>query len=93
MVPHFSALVAVTSAGLKIPVYFSYEPFSRSNTHIRDQPSGAQNQAAALQQEGIVVTRGNLGELLVDLSVYGWFPRHLPSEEASGLAASGDDMD
>ncbi|KAI0843558.1 DNA binding methylated-DNA--cysteine S-methyltransferase [Hypoxylon sp. FL0890] len=47
----------------------------------RSQPSGARNQAAALQAEGVTVTTGALGELMVDFSEYGWFPKALPSEE------------
>ncbi|KAI1139956.1 DNA binding methylated-DNA--cysteine S-methyltransferase [Hypoxylon sp. FL0543] len=47
----------------------------------RSQPSGARNQAAALQTEGVTVTTGALGELMVDFSEYGWFPKVLPSEE------------
>ncbi|KAI2611276.1 DNA binding methylated-DNA--cysteine S-methyltransferase [Hypoxylon fragiforme] len=46
----------------------------------RSQPSGARNQAAVLQAEGVTVTTGALGELMVDLSEYGWFPNELPSE-------------
>ena len=50
-------------------------------------PGGAQRQAAALQQEGVVVSTGSLGELSVDFAVYGWFPASLPSEEveANGM--------
>ncbi|KAL2265819.1 hypothetical protein VTJ83DRAFT_6919 [Remersonia thermophila] len=44
-------------------------------------PGGAQNQAAVLRAEGVVVTTGPLGELMVDLDEYGWFPEVLPSEE------------
>lgn len=47
----------------------------------RSQPSGALNQAAALQAEGVTVTTDALGELMVDFSQYGWFPNVLPSEE------------
>ncbi|KAI1329273.1 hypothetical protein F5Y16DRAFT_105068 [Xylariaceae sp. FL0255] len=47
----------------------------------RSQPSGARNQAAALQGEGVEVSTGALGELMVDFGEYGWFPRSLPSEE------------
>ncbi|ORY60021.1 6-O-methylguanine DNA methyltransferase [Pseudomassariella vexata] len=55
----------------------------------RSQPSGAQNQAATLQAEGVVVSTGSLGELMVDFSVYGWFPRTLPSE--TGQSEEGDE--
>ncbi len=56
---------------------------------LRSQPAASQNQAAALEAEGVTVTRGALGELVVDLDEYGWFPRRLPSEVASG--EGGDD--
>ncbi|POR32518.1 DNA binding methylated-DNA--cysteine S-methyltransferase [Tolypocladium paradoxum] len=46
----------------------------------RSQPSGARSQAAALRAEGVEVTTGALGELMVDFAEYGWFPRALPSE-------------
>ncbi|EFY96188.2 6-O-methylguanine DNA methyltransferase and DNA binding domain protein [Metarhizium robertsii] len=46
----------------------------------RSQPDGAQNQAAALRDEGVHVTRGAMGEFMVDFDEYGWFPRVLPSE-------------
>ncbi|KAI5864373.1 DNA binding methylated-DNA--cysteine S-methyltransferase [Durotheca rogersii] len=46
----------------------------------RSQPSGARGQAAALQEEGVIVTTGALGELMVDFSEYGWFPNELPSD-------------
>ncbi|KAI1381591.1 DNA binding methylated-DNA--cysteine S-methyltransferase [Hypoxylon crocopeplum] len=47
----------------------------------RSQPSGARNQAAALRAEGVTVTTGALGELMVDFSEYGWFPEDASSEE------------
>lgn len=47
----------------------------------RGEPSGPTRQADALRAEGIEVERGNLGELMVDLGTYGWFPERLPSEE------------
>jgi len=51
----------------------------------RGHPSGATNQAQVLRREGVIVTNGRIGELLVDFSEYGWFPRQLPSEAAAGL--------
>ncbi|KAK6074525.1 6-O-methylguanine DNA methyltransferase [Seiridium cupressi] len=51
----------------------------------RSQPSGARNQAAALQAEGVVVSTGSLGELTVNFADFGWFPRSLPSEEEDEL--------
>lgn len=53
------------------------------------QPEGARNQAEALRAEGVAVTRGALGELMVDFDEYGWFPRALPS----GDGDDGDDDD
>ncbi|EHA48559.1 hypothetical protein MCOR27_010094 [Pyricularia oryzae] len=47
----------------------------------RSAPSGSQNQATALRAEGVTVTTGALGELMVDFKEYGWFPEMLPSEE------------
>ncbi|CAJ2511915.1 Uu.00g075400.m01.CDS01 [Anthostomella pinea] len=47
----------------------------------RSQPSGTRNQAAALQAEGVTVTTGALGELMVDLGEFGWFPNSLPSDQ------------
>ena len=41
----------------------------------------------------MTVTTGNLGELLIDLGEYGWFPRQLPSEEAAGLVPDLDSED
>ena len=45
-------------------------------------PGGAARQAAFLRSEGVTVGIGHLGELTVDLGVYGWFPEFLPSEGA-----------
>ena len=45
-------------------------------------PGGASRQAAALRLEGVTVTMGDLGELMVDLGTFGWFPHSLPSEAA-----------
>ncbi|KAJ5054205.1 uncharacterized protein L3040_000486 [Drepanopeziza brunnea f. sp. 'multigermtubi'] len=53
-------------------------------------PSGAANQAQVLRGEGVAVTAGSMGELSVDLAVYGWFPRQLPSEAAAGMVPHGD---
>ncbi|KAK4186256.1 putative methylated DNA-protein cysteine methyltransferase [Podospora australis] len=57
----------------------------------RSQPSGARNQAAALEAEGVAVTTGALGELMVNFAEYGWFPRLLPSEVAAGAVLSSDE--
>ncbi|OIW27773.1 DNA binding methylated-DNA--cysteine S-methyltransferase [Coniochaeta ligniaria NRRL 30616] len=57
----------------------------------RSQPSGSQNQAAALEAEGVTVSRGALGELTVDFKDFGWFPPILPSEAAEGLQPHDDD--
>jgi methylated-DNA-protein-cysteine methyltransferase-like protein len=34
-----------------------------------------------------------MGELTVDLSEFGWFPRQLPSDAAAGLAPFDDDLE
>ncbi|KAI6353248.1 hypothetical protein MCOR25_009091 [Pyricularia grisea] len=52
----------------------------------RSAPSGSQNQAAALRAEGVTVTTGALGELMVDFKEYGWFPDMLPSEQEEEAA-------
>ncbi|CAG8058443.1 unnamed protein product [Penicillium salamii] len=44
-------------------------------------PGSAQRQAEALQSEGVEVTTDSMGEIYVSLAQYGWFPKHLPSEE------------
>jgi len=54
----------------------------------RSQPSGSQNQAAALRAEGVTVTSGALGELMVNFDQFGWFPRRLPSEATDDLDGS-----
>lgn len=56
-----------------------------SNNWPRGHPSGAANQARVLRAEGVTVTTGSLGELMIDLVEYGWFPRQLPSDAAAGL--------
>lgn len=43
-------------------------------------PGSAERQADALREEGVQVTTDSMGEMYVDFSVYGWFPRMLPSE-------------
>lgn len=43
-------------------------------------PGGATRQAAALRAEGVTVDIGHLGELMVSLATFGWFPERLPSE-------------
>ncbi len=41
----------------------------------------------------MTVSTGNLGELVVDLAEFGWFPIQLPSEVAAGLAPPVDSED
>ncbi|OHE93398.1 6-O-methylguanine DNA methyltransferase [Colletotrichum orchidophilum] len=50
-------------------------------SNASSQPSGARNQAEALQAEDVEVSRTAMGEFQVDFSSYGWFPEVLPSEE------------
>ena len=57
----------------------------------RSQPSATLNQATALQAEGVQVTTSAMGELMVDLREYGWFPRSLPSEDDDGLDSSSEE--
>lgn len=57
----------------------------------RSQPTGARNQAAVLEGEGVTVTTGALGELMVDFAEFGWFPRVLPSEAGMGLEDEDED--
>ncbi|KAM7213906.1 hypothetical protein V8F06_010725 [Rhypophila decipiens] len=60
----------------------------------RSVPAATLNQATALQAEGVTVTTSAMGELMVDLREYGWFPRSLPSEADEGLEdSSSDDSD
>ena len=54
---------------------------------------GAARQAAALRREGVNVTAGNLGELMVDLRTYGWFPSSLPSEVAEATGSEEDEQE
>ncbi|KAG9241939.1 6-O-methylguanine DNA methyltransferase, partial [Calycina marina] len=46
----------------------------------RSLPSAAPTQRAALLAEGIPVTTNAMGEMSIELTTYGWFPRQLPSE-------------
>ncbi|KAJ4307289.1 Ras guanine nucleotide exchange factor bud5 [Collariella sp. IMI 366227] len=41
--------------------------------------------------EGVTVTTGALGELMVDFGEFGWFPKILPSEAARGMVLSDED--
>ncbi|KAJ5726921.1 hypothetical protein N7493_005948 [Penicillium malachiteum] len=45
-------------------------------------PGSAERQAEALREEGVEVTSDSMGEMYVDFSRYGWFPKVLPSEQA-----------
>jgi methylated-DNA-protein-cysteine methyltransferase related protein len=48
-----------------------------------------------LRGEGVTVTTGALGELMVNFGTYGWFPRQLQSDEAAGveLDSSSEELD
>lgn len=52
-------------------------------------PGGASRQATALRGERVTVTTGHLGEFVVDLAMFGWFPNSLPSEEVETETAYG----
>ncbi|KAG5951637.1 hypothetical protein E4U53_002613 [Claviceps sorghi] len=56
----------------------------------RSQPHGVQDQVDALRAEGVPVARGPLGEMSVDVDLYGWFPRQLPSEAAGDANAGAE---
>ncbi|KAJ5691866.1 hypothetical protein N7462_001289 [Penicillium macrosclerotiorum] len=47
-------------------------------------PGSAERQAEALREEGVEVTTDSMGEMYIDFSRYGWFPKQLPSEEDAG---------
>ena len=50
-------------------------------------PGATQRQAAALRRERVVVHTGSMGELSINLAVYGWFPSCLPSEEVESSSS------
>lgn len=54
-------------------------------------PGAATRQAAFLRREGVTVETRSLGELVIDLEVYGWFPDFLPSEEAEASESEDED--
>ena len=60
----------------------------------RGPGGGAAQQAAALRAEGVTVDTGSLGELVIDLGRFGWFPEILPSErgEEAGWVFRGDEF-
>ena len=41
----------------------------------------------------MTVNTGSLGELMVDLGEFGWFPRQLPSDVAAGVVGDDDDSE
>lgn len=53
-------------------------------------PGSAERQARRLEQEGVEVTRGSLGEFCIDFRTYGWFPSALPGEELSDSEDDGE---
>ncbi|KAG9683678.1 DNA binding methylated-DNA--cysteine S-methyltransferase, partial [Aureobasidium melanogenum] len=53
--------------------------------------NGARQQATAIEAEGVQVTRGSLGEYLIDFSIYGWFPDRLPSDLSEDDGDNEDD--
>lgn len=54
-------------------------------------PGSAARQAEALRAEGVFIHTDQLGENYVDFVRYGWFPRHLPSEEAEDDSNNEDE--
>lgn len=73
------------------PIFRRHVEYAADTCTARSQPSGTQNQAAALQAEGVTVATGTLGELSVDFEEYGWFPRVLPSEEGEESPDESDE--
>ncbi|CAN8103663.1 unnamed protein product [Discula destructiva] len=57
----------------------------------RSRRTATQDQATALRAEGVTVTTGALGELMVDFAEFGWFPAVLPSEAGQGDGLDDDD--
>ncbi|WPH02902.1 Hypothetical protein R9X50_00577000 [Acrodontium crateriforme] len=53
--------------------------------------NGAERQQAALEEEGVEVSRDAMGERWIDFDVYGWFPRYLPSERAERETEEAED--
>ncbi|EUC34522.1 hypothetical protein COCCADRAFT_35872 [Bipolaris zeicola 26-R-13] len=53
-------------------------------------PSAAAHQADALRREGVEVRQDGMGQYMVELDEYGWFPDMLPSEAEQ---IEGSDMD
>ncbi|MCJ1370960.1 hypothetical protein MMC20_002174 [Loxospora ochrophaea] len=53
-------------------------------------PGSTQRQAVALRQEGVTVSTGTLGELMVDFGTFGWFPSSLPSEGSASSEAEAE---
>ena len=73
----------INSKGIISPRSVGQLPYAELQAELHDSrghPSGAAHQAAVLRQEGVEVETGNMGELMVDLGTYGWFPEVLPSE-------------
>ena len=52
-------------------------------------PGSASRQADALRREGVEVREDAMGQFIIDLAKYGWFPDVLPSE--SDLVESSDE--
>lgn len=51
---------------------------------------GAQRQRAALEAEGVQVSVGRTGELIVNLHEFGWFPATLDLDDTSVAVERGD---
>lgn len=56
-------------------------------------PSGASQQATALETEGVQVVQNRLGGYTIDFSAYGWFPDILPSDLAAEQESNDDTAD
>lgn len=56
-------------------------------------PGSAERQAEALRLEDVEVRSDSMGEFHVDFSRYGWFPKHLPSEEGDGESEDNEESE
>lgn len=61
------------------------------NPNFCSGPGSAQRQADRLAEEGVDVTTDSMGEMYINFTTYGWFPKRLPSEE--GQVDSQDDSE
>lgn len=71
--------------------YPYFEMYKEQHLTMSRGVNGARQQATAIEAEGVQVTRGSLGEYLIDFAVYGWFPDRLPSDLSEDDEDDNDD--